>query len=71
MKMPSLSPLTLTFTKVVFLPDLKGEDEWLGTDASLKADGPLQLVLYGFDEVGDFDSEFKTPAYAFVRQSYS
>jgi len=49
----------------------KGEEKWLGDDASLKADGPLQLVLYGFDEVGDFDSEFKTPAYAFVRQSYS
>jgi hypothetical protein len=45
----------------------KGEDEWLGTDASLKAGGPLQLFLYGFDEVGEFDHEFKTPAYAFVR----
>ena len=44
-----------------------GEDEWLGTDASLKAGGPLQLFLYGFDEVGTFDSEFKTPAYAFVK----
>ena len=23
-------------------------------------------VLYGFDEVGMFDTEFKTPAYAFM-----
>ena len=45
----------------------KGEEEWLGTDASLKRNGPLQLFLYGWDEVGNFDNEFKTPAYAFVR----
>lgn len=42
----------------------KGEDEWLGTDAS----GPLQIVLYGWDEVGLFDNEFESPAYAFVRK---
>ena len=46
----------------------KGEDEWLGTDASLKANGPLQIMLYGWDEVGNFDNEFETPAYAFVRK---
>ena len=45
----------------------KGEEEWLGTDASLKAGGPLQLFLYGFDEIGAFDSDFNTPAYAFVK----
>tara|TARA_Y100000022_G_scaffold94008_1_gene81117 strand:- start:170 stop:397 length:228 start_codon:yes stop_codon:yes gene_type:complete len=31
----------------------KGGDPWDG------------LVLYGFDEVGMFDNEFKTPQYAF------
>ena len=46
----------------------KGEDEWLGTDASLKVDGPLQIMLYGWDEVGHFDNEFESPAYAFVRK---
>ena len=45
----------------------KGEEEWLGTDASLKVDGPLQIMLYGWDEVGHFDNEFGTPAYAFVK----
>ena len=47
----------------------KGEDEWLGTDASFGFnDVPLQYVLYGWDEVGHFDNEFESPAYAFVRK---
>ena len=45
----------------------KGEEEWLGTDASLKVDGPLQIMIYGWDEVGHFDNEFEKPAYAFVK----
>ena len=33
-----------------------------------KGEDPLDgLVLYGFDEVGMFDSDFNVPQYAFVK----
>ena len=39
-----------------------------GTDLVVMEKGQIEssLILYGFDEVGVFDSDFTTPVYAFI-----
>jgi len=58
-------------TNIILVDNINTFKGFVPDDADLvcyeKGTNPMDgYVLYGFDEIGMFDREFKNPAYAFV-----